>query len=274
MMNESAHFLALVDELSSLSQVDALLLAGSRATGLADDDSDYDLYVYLNAPLSLASRQQILDKYCRYIELNNQFWETEDDAILHDGIEVELIYRDFEFLNQHLQQLLLHHQASVGYSTCIWANLLDSKILYDANGLAGQLQQRYKLAYPQALQQAIIDKNLPLLLEQIPAYSHQLAKALQRQDRVSLNHRCSEYLASYFDVLFALNQLPHPGEKRMLNYAESHCQRRPQQLRRNIEALLSEVGQGQACLLERLKILSQGLCQCIEEHPDLELPGI
>jgi hypothetical protein len=81
-------------------------------------------------------------------------------------------------------------------------------------------------------------------------------------------------LASYFDVLFALNQLPHPGEKRMLNYAESHCQRRPQQLRRNIEALLSEVGQGQACLLERLKILSQGLCQCIEEHPDLELPGI
>jgi len=272
-MNESAHCLALVDELSTLPQVDALLLAGSRASGLADSHSDYDLYVYVNAPVSLASRQQILDKYCRYIELNNQFWETEDDAVLHDGIEVELIYRDFNFLSQHLQQLLEHYQASVGYSTCFWANLLSSKILYDANGLAAQLQQRFSVAYPLALQQAIIDKNLPLLLEQIPAYTHQLAKALKRNDRVSLNHRCSEYLASYFDVLFALNGLPHPGEKRMLSYAESHCQRRPPALSQNIEGLLSEVGQGDAHLLERVKVLSQGLCLCIAEHPQLQLPN-
>lgn len=43
--------------------------------------------------------------------------------------------------------------------------------------------------------------------------------AIVRQDPVSLNHRIAAWLASYFDILFAINGQFHPGEKRLLTYA-------------------------------------------------------
>ncbi|MPW28028.1 DUF4037 domain-containing protein [Agarivorans sp. B2Z047] len=272
-MSESIHFLALVDELSALAQVDAVLLAGSRASGLSDSYSDYDVYVYLNAPLAAEARQKIVAKHCQYLELNNQFWETEDDGVLLDGIEIELIYRDFSFLENELHYLVERHQAKVGYSSCFWANLLDSKILYDANGQAKRLQQRFDVAYPSALQQAIVNKNAPLLMQQMPAYYFQLAKALKRQDRVSLNHRCAEFLASYFDILFAINGLPHPGEKRMLEYAELHCNICPNQLAENVERLLAEVGQAADSLLDTVSLLTETLQQVVTTQTSLSWPA-
>ncbi|GDY24992.1 nucleotidyltransferase [Agarivorans sp. Toyoura001] len=271
-MSESPHFLALVADFACLAQVDAILLAGSRAAGTADDHSDYDVYVYLNAPISTDVRQSITNKHCRYMELNNQFWETEDDGVLLDGIEVELIYRDFAFLEQELHQVVEQYQAKVGYSTCFWANLLASRILYDADGKAAQLQQRFNVAYPAPLQQAIVNKNFPLLTAQMPAYYYQLEKALKRQDRVSLNHRCTEFLASYFDILFAINALAHPGEKRMLEYAKQQCLIVPEGFVEDIEGLLSEISTAQPSLLAKVKLLVRELELVISAKTSLGLP--
>jgi predicted metal-dependent phosphoesterase TrpH len=59
------------------------------------------------------------------------------------------------------------------------------------------------------------------------SYAHQIAAAEVRRDTVSLNHRVAALLASYFDVLFALNRVLHPGEKRLVEYAERTCAERP-----------------------------------------------
>ena len=47
----------LFEELGSLSQVEAVALGGSRATGRNDEKSDYDVYVYKQAVLLKMSEE-------------------------------------------------------------------------------------------------------------------------------------------------------------------------------------------------------------------------
>jgi hypothetical protein len=42
--------------------------------------------------------------------------------------------------------------------------------------------------------------------------------AIARGDLISLNHRVAVWIASYTDILFAVNRRYHPGEKRLLTY--------------------------------------------------------
>ena len=57
----------LFDELGRLSQVEAIALGGSRATGRNDEKSDYDVYVYITGSIDENVRKNILDKYCRWM---------------------------------------------------------------------------------------------------------------------------------------------------------------------------------------------------------------
>ena len=99
----------LFKELAQLEQVEALVLGGSRAGQDFDKDSDYDVYVYLSAPLSPDIRKEILSKYCSYMEIGNQFWELEDDCVLNNGIEIELIYCSLDEFDKDLQAVVLEH---------------------------------------------------------------------------------------------------------------------------------------------------------------------
>ena len=66
-------------------------------------------------------------------------------------------------------------------------------------------------------------------------------------------------LASYFDILFAVNRVPHPGEKRLLAHVDRLCPKRPPALEGQIEAVLRAVGQPELGLLSRLHALLDGL---------------
>ena len=155
----------LFKELEKLEQVEAIVLGGSRAGENYDKDSDYDVYVYLTAPIAEEIRKEILSKYCSYMEIGNQFWELEDDCVLKNGIEIELIYRSLDSFNKELENVILNHQAQNSYTTCMWYNVMHSKILYDKDGRYDQLKSKYHLPYPSALKRNIISKQL-LLLEQ------------------------------------------------------------------------------------------------------------
>ena len=53
----------LFEELAQLEQVEAMVLGGSRAGEQYDQDSDYDVYVYLKDSIAPEIRRKLLGKY-------------------------------------------------------------------------------------------------------------------------------------------------------------------------------------------------------------------
>ncbi len=81
--------------------------------------------------------------------------------------------------------------------------------------------------YPEELRRNIVALNHPVLRDVLPAWASQLEKAARRRDLVSVNHRLAGLLASYFDIVFAVNRRLHPGEKRLLDAAVRTCPQLP-----------------------------------------------
>ena len=227
----------LFEEIGKLPQVEAIALGGSRATGRNDEKSDYDVYVYVTGRIDEKERKTVLEKYCSYMEIGNSFWELEDDVTLKDGIDMDIIYRDMKEFGEGISSVVDECIAWNGYTTCMWHNLITSKVILDKNGNLTALQEKYKIPYPKKLKENIISNNLKLLSGMLPSFDTQIKKAEMRSDLVSVNHRVTEFLASYFDILFALNEMTHPGEKRMQSICRTECKILPNNFEENFGRL-------------------------------------
>ena len=216
-----------------------MALAGSGVTGAADEQSDVDLYVYAGAPVAMADRVAIATGFATRAEVGNDFWEPGDEWIdTQTGRHVDVMYRTPDWIEEQLERVLVRHEASVGYSTCFWHNVLHSTPLFDRSGWYRDLQAAAARPYPQPLRRAIIARNHPILRQTLSSYLAQIERAVRRGDSVSIQHRVTALLASYFDVLFAVNELPHPGEKRLLQFAATRCAKTPLDMETQINAIL------------------------------------
>lgn len=198
----------------------AVALGGSRGTGVADPASDIDLYVYASAEVPVAFRTALIAARSTRSEIDNRIWETGDewdDRLL--GTHVDVMFRSQSWAEEELARVLDRHEAQLGYSTCFWHNIRTSRAVYDRQGWFAALGERARRPYPEPLARAVIGKNLPVLRTSFASFREQVSKAATRGDGVSVNHRVAAFLASYFDVLFAFNRAPHPGEKRLLQAA-------------------------------------------------------
>ena len=198
------------------------------------------IYTFTVIPYE-SMRKRILEKCCRYMEIGNSFWELEDDCTLKDGTDIDILYRNMGDFSQTVRSVVEEHIAYNGYTTCMWHNLLHSRILYDKNGELESLQNKYRIPYPNELRNNIICKNLRLLTGNLPSYDTQIKKALARKDMVSVNHRTAAFLESYFDIIFAMNNLTHPGEKRMVQYAKEQAKILPNDFEENLEKLFQSM---------------------------------
>lgn len=231
----------LLKEISQLKGVKGIAIGGSRASGYADRASDYDVYVYYDTFVQKEEREPILKKYCSIIECNNTFWETEDNCVMKDGIPIDIIYRNIKDFKAGLERVVFEHNASNGYTTCLWHNLINSNIFFDKENTLKNLQNEFNVSYPQELRKNIIQKNMALLSDYLPSYDDQIKKAVKRNDRISINHRTTEFFASYFDVLFALNGKTHPGEKRLVLICKQECKILPNHFEENINCLFDNM---------------------------------
>ena len=231
----------LFEKLSSLKQVEAIALGGSRAGENFDEKSDYDVYLYITSMIDEDVRREILTQFCDYMELGNHFWEFEDNCTLKNGVDIDILYRNLDDFENDVASVVEECNARTGYTTCMWHNLLTCKIVYDDKGRLKKAKDRFTVAYPEKLGQNIIDKNMKLLSSMLPSYDGQIKKAVERRYLVSINHRTSAFFESYFDVIFALNKLTHPGEKRLVELCKKHCALLPLNFEENINKLFSDL---------------------------------
>lgn len=231
----------LFDELSKLEQVEAIALGGSRAGENYDEKSDYDVYLYVTASVDENVRKELLSKYCDYMEIGNHFWELEDNCTLKNGVDIDILYRNLDDFSADVASVVEDCNASNGYTTCMWHNLLTCKIVCDKNGSLQATKDRFDVPYPNKLRENIIAQNMRLLSDNLPSYDGQITKAVNRADLVSINHRTSAFMESYFDVLFALNRLTHPGEKRLIELCKKNCEILPEKFEENLEVLFHDL---------------------------------
>jgi len=261
MKNQHASHLArrIADRFAELPQVETVTLDGSLTTDRAQAGSDIDLYVYQTDEIPPETRSIIIGK-AETLELDNRFWETGDEWVdAESGIHVDLMYRSPEWIEEQLDRTLRKCEAWVGYTTCFWHNVLSSQILFDRDGWFSDLQRWADQPYPEPLCENIVAKNYPILRRNLSSYHYQIERAAGRKDYVSLNHRVAELLASYFDILFAVNRLPHPGEKRMLAVAQKQCEIRPDGLEEHVMALLKASVDPGGSVVEQVDVLLDGL---------------
>lgn len=227
--------------LCALDEVEALALGGSRAGTHFDRASDYDVYLYCLGPIPEETRRAILSPYCSVMELGNHFWEYEDNCRLNDGIGIDLLYRDLDAFTAGLAEVVEQFQPRNGYTTCMWHNLLSCKVVYDRDGRLARAKERFSVPYPRQLRENILSRSWKLLHAAMPAYDAQLMKAVKRGDLVSVNHRTAGLLESYFDFLFALNGVTHPGEKRLVQLCRERCALLPARFEENLEQLFRDL---------------------------------
>jgi Domain of unknown function (DUF4037) len=251
-------------QVSRLPSVEAVILGGSASTGMLDQCSDYDLYLYTREAIEPALREAILGPRAARLELQRDYWEWEDTWIAHDGTKFEIMYRGCGNAEQEVERRLSRYEASVGYTTCVLHTLAHGHILVDQDGWFKALQQRVLCTrYPDELQRAVIAKNFPVLGSIISSYEDQIESAFDRRDFVSLIHRTAAWLASYFDVVFAVNRQYHPGEKRLLAQAAG-LPTHPANMVDDLTRVCSTACDFENCVADHLKVTRERLARWLE----------
>ncbi len=267
-MNPTTPHLALAERVSAvfapLPEVVAIALGGSRgAGGIAfDDRSDVDLEIYTRGDIGLEVRRRIVmaagapSPDC----VGRSYWGAADEwPDAATGLVVDASYFDAAWMSDQLDRILVRHEPSLGYSTCFWHTIRGAAPLHDPDGWLAGLQARADVPYPEALRRNVIAHNRGALRGFPSAWEVQVEKAAVRGDLVSVNNRVAGLLASYFDVLFAFNGVPHPGEKRLVEAVARRCPRRPDGMAADVEAVLAAASMDLAGLPRRVARLLDAL---------------
>ncbi|HEY5704768.1 MAG TPA: hypothetical protein VIS96_04260 [Terrimicrobiaceae bacterium] len=102
---------------ADIAGVEAVAWCGSAALQKADSLSDHDLYVYWRTPVPLDARKQVIAARASEYQLNNTFWELEDEWIEPGGIRFNAMYRSCREAEEEVHRRLVQHVASLGYTT-------------------------------------------------------------------------------------------------------------------------------------------------------------
>lgn len=201
--------------LGRLAGINAVAIGGSRASGLSDSRSDTDMYAFHRGALpTIEERQRALTPI-----IDSQLTSVDafgpEDHFTVAGHDVEIVYLDLDELTAEVDRAHNPGLMSEGFTTCFLHTLATCVTAHDDGSLA-DIKARLR-TYPAATRRRIITETPDLM----DAFFDQLTKAQLRGDLTMVTHRRASIQAAWFNVLFALNNSYHPGEKRLLQHAES-----------------------------------------------------
>jgi Domain of unknown function (DUF4037) len=239
----------IVRQLARLDGVVAVAQGGSsvRQSGGADEGSDMDLYAFVREPLELNARRALVDALGieDRTNLGVDYWGTSDQWVdSATGRHVDLMYFEIAWMREEIESVLDRRRVRLGYTTCFCYTLAHARPLLDSHGWLDALQRKCREPYPEPLRKSVVEANHRAMRGILSSYERQIRKAVDRGDRVSVNHRLAALLASYFDVIFAVNRQLHPGEKRLIALAEALCPARPANMHSELAAVLAPCGDG------------------------------
>lgn len=232
----------IVKEYSQLPQVYAISTCGSSKAGMSDEMSDTDIEIFISEDIPIEKRLEIAKKFAEKYEVGGDYFGGCDEFFAKEyNLEIDISYFNTKWLEDSVENVWHKYNSSNGYTTCFLYTVKNCELLYEKEGWLSALKKVVSTEYPQKLQKNIIKRNLMLIKDKpFSSYYEQVEKAIKRGDLNSINHRVSALMASYFDIIFAKNQLLHPGEKRLVKYAVKNCKILPLDFEKNIEKLYSE----------------------------------
>lgn len=241
-MNENKKILnQILNEFQQLDGVEAIGIGGSSASRKTDTSSDIDVYLFTTKDIPIKKREEIIKKYSSNYEVGEEYFGAGDefhvDAMDKD---FDVMYFDKNWMEDNFRNVWLNGNASNGYTTCFLYTLSVLDVKHDKTGWLCDLKSKLAAPYPKKLKANIIQRNMMLLMDKpFASYYEQLKKAVKRNDLNSVNHRTAAFLESYFDIIFAENELLHPGEKRLVNYAKDKCTVLPNDFEQNVNDLVT-----------------------------------
>ena len=172
----------------------------------------------------------------------------EDNGQLNGGIYFDLVYRYLRQFENTVADVVENYNSNNGFTTCLWSNILNSKIIFDKNDVFKKIKERFTIPYPQKLKENIIKRNMTLLSGSVVSYDKQIMKSIYRKDLINLNNRVTAFLASYFDIIFAVNEFPNPGEKRIMEICLNKCNVLPKGFEKNVNDLLQNMNNNETTM--------------------------
>jgi hypothetical protein len=187
-------------------KVAGVLIAGSVARGLADEDSDIELDVYWSAAPTDADREAAVESagWTRsYGEVDEVEWA---DGYLVDDVKVDTSGFLTSTIDGYLDAALDRADTEPEFQVRITA-LLHGRVLH-GHELIDSWRSRCA-DYPAALGLAMVGKGLQLWPR------HRLAMLAARDDVLLLHRDLVDNLQGILDALFGLNRVyaPHPFHK-------------------------------------------------------------
>lgn len=237
-MNEC--FNRIIDEYKNFSEVKAIALGGSGVNDTSDNLSDIDVYIFVEKDIAVKNREKLVKQYSSKYEVGGEYFGSGDEFFVDKlNRQLDVMYWNVNWFESIVENTWFKYYPSNGYTTAFLFTLNNFQIIYDKDNWLKTIQDSIQTKYPHELKQNIIKRNMMLLKDKpFASYYEQIKKAINRNDIVSINHRISAFMASYFDIIFAVNELLHPGEKRLVKYAKDNCQILPDNFEENINKLL------------------------------------